>query len=217
MALLRCRPVCFALVACIFCASFSCIRAGETPIPAFGRDTVLVWKIENLNFNASFIARIAAFSPDRFLEWEDGQTQGTVLIPQRDILEARGYDTSGLFVTGMDKKSNNVTTLWLSRRIFRELKEKKTIKLSLDGVPGKFTSLGDDRIAVEVNRSMTELPIIKIADDRGAEWSFLDREDNPLMIRHRVRNYSQTLIGITTDRQNTLRWIKGQKLQNLGK
>jgi hypothetical protein len=178
----------------------------EIKLPVFGRDTVLVWKIQSAAYESSFVARIAAFAPDRFIEWEDGRSQGTLLISRQDILEANGYENSNLFSSGRDKKSSHTTALWLSEKIFLELKERKKTRFYLD--------IGLDRIPVELNRLKVELPAIKFSDDRGVEWSFLDRQDNPLMLRQTARNYSHTLISITTDRSNTLRWIKGRKLSN---
>jgi hypothetical protein len=183
-------------------------------LPPMGRDTVLVWKAQSPDFETNFIARIAIFTPNRFLEWEDGKTQGTVSMTQQDIQEAPGYDSSNLFVSGVDKRSANTTTLWLSRKIFRMLKEKKRAKCILDGVSSKLTYLGDATIQVDVNRSERELPVIMVSDDRGSERWFLNSEDNPLLMRHQIRNYDQKLTSITTDRPNTLRWIKGKKLAN---
>jgi hypothetical protein len=188
-------------------------RPAENDLRAFGRDTVLVWKIQNLEFSSSFVVRLADFSPDRYLEWEDEKSQGTLFMPSRDIENAKGFMTSQLFVAGMDMEGRNTTTLWLSRRVFRELKEKKKAKIAIDGVPGLTTYRGEDHLMVEVNRSQRELPVIRISDDRGGERWFLDLEENPLMLKHQLRNFSQTLISITTDRPNTLRWIKGKKLE----
>jgi hypothetical protein len=61
------------------------------------------------------------------------------------------------------------------------------------------------------------LPVIKVKDDRGSERWFLDSEDNPLMLRHLIRKYDQTLASVTTDQPNTLRWIKGKKLANMSR
>jgi hypothetical protein len=44
------------------------------------------------------------------------------------------------------------------------------------------------------------------------ELWFLDSADNPLQVKLLSRNYVETLTSITTDRSNTLRWIKGKKL-----
>jgi len=35
------------------------------------------------------------------------------------------------------------------------------------------------------------------------------------MLKHTVRQFTQVLASITTDRPNTLRWIKGKKLANI--
>lgn len=188
--------------------------AVENNMPVFGRDTVLVWNSENQGFTADLVVRIAEFAPDRFIEWEDSNTQGTIFMPGRDILSGKGFASTNLFGSGMDTRGKDATTLWLSQRIFLELKDKKKAKCNLDGVGGLLTYQGQGELAVEVNRVSMILPIIKVQDDRGGERWFLDQEANPLMVKHIVRSYTQVLASITTNRHNTLRWIKGRKLNN---
>jgi hypothetical protein len=81
-------------------------------------------------------------------------------------------------------------------------------------VGATFEYLGRDNLTVEVNGTPRELAVIKASDGRGDEFWFLDQVGNPLMVKHAVRNYTQTLSVISTDRHNTLRWIKGKKLTN---
>jgi hypothetical protein len=195
----------------IFSVGFS---SDHSSLPPFGRDTVLVWKVMNADVESSFVIRIASFSPDRFIEWESQNNQGTVFMPASDINDAKGYSNRSLFEAGVDKRSNKYTTLWLSRKIYRELKIRGKAKCRLDGVGATFEYLGRDSLTVEVNKSVENLPVIKAADGRGSEYWFLDNEENPLMLKHLVRSYSQTLSIISTDRPNTLRWIKGRKLTN---
>jgi hypothetical protein len=206
------------IAALIFC-SLSPMAGGsssaENELPAFGRDTVLVWKVSNQQYSENFVVRIAEFTPDRYLEWEDSRTQGTIFMPNRDIVAAKGFVTANLFESGTDTRGKGNTALWVSQRIFRMLKEKKKAKCNLDGVSGSLVYKGDARLEVEVNRSSMVLPVITVTDDRGGERWFLDQEENPLMIRYAVRNFVQVLTSITTDRPNTLRWIKGRKLANL--
>jgi hypothetical protein len=202
----------------IFLLLLACGLGGEsveTSLPTFGRNTVLVWKIMNEEHKSQFVARIAEFAPDRFIEWEDASTQGTVFISSRDLLTAKDYVNSSLFEAGADSRSRRSTTLWLSRLIYRELKDKGKVKCNMDGVAVNMTGKGEGRLNVEVNKSMQELPVIKVGDDRESERWFLDMEENPLMVKLTFRDYSQTLVSITTDRPNTLRWIKGEKLSNL--
>ncbi len=205
----------FLQCAIAFCMLLpTCLRA-ESPLPAFGRDTVLVWNDKNQDYSAEFVVRIAEFLPDRYVEWEDAKTQGTIFMPSRDISSAKGFVGANLFQSGTDTKGKDTTTLWLSQRLFEDLKNKKKLKCNLDGVAATLTYQGEGELEVEVNRVPQRLPVIKVADDRGSERWFLDRPDNPLMLKLIVRSYSQVLTSITTDRPNTLRWIKGKKLNNL--
>jgi hypothetical protein len=77
-----------------------------------------------------------------------------------------------------------------------------------------MTVEGPDSLSVEVNRVPMALPVLKVKDDRGQERWFLDQPDNPLLVRHIFRTFTQTLKSVTTDKPNTLRWIKGRKLQS---
>jgi hypothetical protein len=187
----------------------------DKPLPPFGRDTVLVWTAHHQDNESRFVVRIAEFAPDRFLEWEDAQTQGTVLMSSADLLTAGNFiGGSKLFQSGVDTRSKGETALWLSQKLFHDLKDKGKIKCMVDGIKALITYKGKDRLPVEINKSMRDLPAIKVADDRGSERWFLDSEENPLLLKHMVRQYVQTLTSITTDRPNTLRWIKGSKLKD---
>lgn len=184
----------------------------EASLPPFGRDTVLVYKTEIEQDVKSFVVRIAEFSPDRFIEWENSVTQGTIFMPASAVQDAKGFVNSSLFEAGVDTKGKQVTTLWLSRRIFRLLKEKGKVKVALDSIDTWMTLESDDRVPVEVNRTIVNLPAIKTVDERQSVRWFLDSEENPLLLKHVLRRYTQTLASITTDRPNTLRWIKGRKI-----
>lgn len=182
-------------------------------IPAFGQDTVLVYRIENQGNSSRFVVRIAWFLPDRFFEWENTVTQGTVLLPNRTLLEADSFAGDRIFEGGVDVRSKDATTLWLSRKMYRELKSQKKIKVKLDSISSTLQLTGSGTLPVEINRSEAEIPVIKVRDSRDGERWFLDLEENPLMVKFLFRHYTQTLGSITTDRAHTLRWIKGKKLQ----
>jgi len=205
------RSVLISVSAIVIIAA-ACGAAAEFSLPEFGLGTVLVWKIEGPEYEKSFVARLASFRPDRFFEWENEAGQGTVFMPERAVMEARGYEISSLFAVGKDKTTRNDTALWLSLQVFTELKEKKTARWNLNGVASRLRFIEEGNIPVEVNRNITGLPVIRAADDWNAEWSFLDLPENPLMIRYEVRNYRQTLSSITTGAPDSLRWIKGRKL-----
>src|SRR5437867_4260108 len=188
------------------------VPAQDSRLPQFGRDTVLVWKISNQEDSATFVVRIAQFLPDRYIEWENATTQGTILLPNKAVAGAKNFVNARLFEGGVDTRGKDTTTLWLSQQVFRELKLKNRVKLAIDSVDGWMVVDGSDQLVVEINRSPIAVPVVKVKDDRGQERWFLDMEENPLMVKHVFRAFSQTLKSITTDRPNTLRWIKGKKL-----
>jgi hypothetical protein len=182
----------------------------DPSLPPFGRDTVLVYRSSNEK-EGPFIVRIATFAPDRYLEWEDTTTQGTIFLPAKVVSAARGLDNYQLFQGGVDTRGKDATTLWISQRIFQEMKRSAKIRFMIDGLPTNVTILGNDHLTIEVNRAEKSLPVIKTKDERGAERWFLDNEENPLLVNLLVRNYRQQLASITTDRAHTLRWIKDRK------
>ena len=196
-----------------FLLALSCAYAEQkTQLPTFGLDTVLVWRSENQGLVSDFVVRIAEFLPDRFIEWEDATTQGTILMTNRAVMAGKRFVNASLFKAGGDSIGGDTTTLWLSQQTYRDLKENRHLKLIIDSIEGRITNEGEGEITVEVNGVPTALPVIKVRDDRGSERWFLDQEDNPLLVKHIVRKYTQTLVNISSDRANTLRWIKGKKL-----
>ncbi len=213
MVSLRQSTLWFIAATLISCCAVSGALDLQPNLPPFGRDTVLVWKTENQDDTPhQFVVRLAQFEPGRYLEWEDSTTQGTIFMSEKAVKNARTFMNARLFEGGVDTRGKDATTLWLSQRLFHDLKEKGRVKLSLDSVDGWMTVDGTDQVSVEVNRSAQMIPVLKVKDDRGSERWFLDSEENPLLVKHLVRAFSQTLISVTTDKPNTLRWIKGKKL-----
>jgi len=63
----------------------------------------------------------------------------------------------------MDTQAENETTIWLSRQVYRDLKDGKEAKLKIDRVQGRMTYLGGEELTVEVNSSpMTLIPATDI-------------------------------------------------------
>jgi hypothetical protein len=184
----------------------------ESPIPQFGRDTVLVWQSENQGHTSKFVVRIADFLPGRYIEWENETTQGTIFMSEKAVMSSRVFLGSRLFEPGVDTKGKDATTLWLSQKAFAELQATGRAKLAIDSIDCWVTTEGEESLTVEVNRASRALPVLKTKDERGSERWFLNSVENPLLVKHSVRKYTQTLVSITTDRANTLRWIKGKKL-----
>jgi hypothetical protein len=78
----------------------------------------------------------------------------TVFMSSVDLLNAKNFISGAtLFQSGVDSKRKNATTLWLSQKIFNELKGRGKIKCDLDGIQGVLTYKGTEKIAVEINKT----------------------------------------------------------------
>jgi hypothetical protein len=208
---IRRRACCIAVVFSLFVAArVSSVAAAD--LPPFGKDTVLVWKNANQEDLGNIVVRIAQFLPDRYIEWENAVTQGTVLMSAKAVQEGKLFLNSRLFEAGRDMKGDGATTLWLSTWTYAQLKAKPKVKLSVDSVDAWMYPEGVETLPVEVNRVTTDIPVLKVRDDRGSTRWFIDSAENPLLVKHVIRTFSQTLVSISTDRPNTLRWIKGKKV-----
>jgi|WetSurSiteA1Bulk_404760.scaffolds.fasta_scaffold32113_2 hypothetical protein len=214
MAILK-RFIVLTLVSLVFLQGRSIHSQTMQQFPAFGRDTVLVYKAVNDSSElGTLVVRIAQFAPDRYFEWEDSSGQGTVFLAANTLASSKIFLMRRLFQSGVDTRSKDSTTLWLSEKSYQDLKLKQKIKLAIDALEEWVKLDGSDQITLEVNQTQQILPVIKISNSRGLTFWFLDSAENPLQVKLTVRNYVETLVSITTDRPNTLRWIKGKKLIN---
>jgi hypothetical protein len=207
------RSIVLMLASLAFLSAASMHGQTSSQIPAFGRDTVLVWQaVGHSKDLGTLVVRIAQFTPDRYFEWEDSTGQGTVFLAGKALASSRIFLMRQLFQAGVDTQSKDSTTLWLSEKSFLDLKSKPKTKLAIDALEEWVKLEGSGLISLEVNQTQQTLPIIKVSNSRGLELWFLDSVQNPLQVKLIAQNYIETLTSITTDRSNTLRWIKGKKL-----
>ena len=183
-------------------------------LPDFPLGTVLVWKSENRGYTSEFVIRIARFKPDRYFEWESGNTQGTVLLKQGAVEGARKFTGSRLMQAGADIETNNEITYWLSRALFLELRDKGKTTFMLESIKAELVLTGKSNHTLQVNQQPHTVELLEARDSRGGIWGFLDDEANPILIKRRVNTYQEELASVSTNRPGSLRWIKGKRLKS---
>lgn len=195
-------------------ASSGVFLAGQ--LPEFPLGTVLVWKSENRGHSFDFVIRMAQFRPNRYFEWENQTTQGTVLIRQSALEGARKYTSYRLFQAGADMESSDEVSYWLSRNLYNDLRTARKTSIFLDGIKTDFVLVGSGELVVQVNQEPQSLKVLEAKDSRGGRWWFLDDPENPLVVKRQVSTYQELLFSVSTGRTDSLRWIKGSKLKSLG-
>ena len=172
-----------------------------------GAGAAIVWDTDARGHTSEFIVRIAQFAPDRHFEWESRAQQGTIRIPGSVLQNGRTFTFSRLFDNGVDIERADFLTLWLSDRVYDELKKDKRSQVVIDALKGDLVVLESLDYPVKLDRAAASVPAFRVKDSRGGTWTFLDDRKNPLMLEYRNPYYVQKVRTITTGGVK-LRWIK---------
>ena len=173
-----------------------------------GPNSVLIYKSYSGHVEREWILRVARFGPDVVLEWESYANQGTLHLFRNSVLNGTSFSLFGLFEPGVEKESKKVMTVWVSRKIYRELVATGSTRIKMNRFPRKLELLEEDRFQLSLNRRPHEVPVIRAVDDRGAEWVLLKDPDNPVLLEYTERKYRLALISFLTRSQVALRWLR---------
>ena len=180
--------------------------AGDRALGKLESGATVVWDTSARDHTSEFIIRIASYSPERHFEWESRAQQGTIRIPEKVLKEGKKITFARLFDNGVDIDRADFLTLWLSERIYEELKNSKRSKIMMDSIKDEFSLVDNLRYPLTIDKERTEVPALKVKDSRGATWIFLDDLENPIMLEYKNQYYEQKIRYVTT-RGNILRWI----------
>ena len=92
---------------------------------------------------------------------------------------------------------NNETTVWLSRKIYKNLKNQKPIDVKFDGKEETLTFKGNETFKVKVNDSVKEVNVLYVESNNGHQLWILDNEINPLIIKMQL-DFTIELVNVIT-------------------
>ncbi len=189
----------------IFPASTKAEGAGSLEV---GPNSVLIYKSYSGPVEREWILRVARFGPDVVLEWESYANQGTLHLFRNSVLKGTSFSLFGLFEPGVEKESKKVMTVWVSRKTYGELVATGRTRIKVNRFPRQLELLEEDRFRLRLNRRPYEVPVIRVEDDRGAEWVLLKDPDNPILLEYTERKYRLALTSFQTRSQVALRWLR---------
>jgi riboflavin synthase len=178
-----------------------------TSLPNPGQ-TVLIYQNVTAGRETPMIVRVARFKPDIFMEWESTSHQGTIHLYQEAVRNGKTYIIESLFEAGVDAESPQAVTLWLSEKMFRELREKGQAKINLNNVGTKIRLTGTETYQLQVDKKGVEVPVIRLEDERKNVWIFQDDSTNPLLLEFSTTRYRRYLKSVVTSSWTGLKWIK---------
>ncbi len=186
-------------------ALISPLLGGSLPVPA---KAVLIYYSSVANRETPTILRVARFKPDIFVEWESVSHQGTIHLFQGAVQEGRKFFLESLFDAGVDSESSDAMTIWLSERMYHELKDNGQAKILLNNLPLKMKVVGTGTFSLIVDKQERQIPVMTVEDERKNTWVFYDEADNPLMVEYKTPRYRKYLKSVTTASWPGLKWIK---------
>ena len=178
---------------------------GSLPPPT---ETVLIYHNVVAEKEAPLVLRVARFKPDIFIEWESVSHQGTVHLFSDAVRSSRNYVQDSLFDAGVDVDSPDAMTIWLSERVYSDLRDSGFAKIKLNGLPLKMRVTGKGVFNLEVDKKLIEAPVLLIEDERKNQWVFQDDASNPILLEFKTPRFRRYLKSVLTSSWPGLRWIK---------
>jgi hypothetical protein len=174
----------------------------------FGAKTVLVYDREIGGEQRQFVLRIARFHPDIFVEWESLSHQGTVHMHAKAVTDSQKLTIERLFEAGVDKESKDVMTKWFSQKLYRQLIEKRNVKVQLDKGKVKLRLVEEDTYPLTVDGESIAVPVIRVEDDKNNRWLVYKNPKNPVVVEVSTLFFLEQLKRVSTSTANNLRWIR---------
>jgi len=173
-----------------------------------GSRTILVYETESGGEKRQLVLRIARFKPDIVLEWESLSHQGTIHLHKKAVEKATRFSASSLFDAGVDIDTDREMIKWLSRKTYNELVEKGEIKITLSRIATRFRLREHAARRILIDKVESEIAVIVVEDNRRGVWMFHADPENPLLVSYTTPYYNETLLRVSTDKNNRLRWIR---------
>lgn len=171
-------------------------------------NTVLVYQNLAGGQEAQFVVRLARYHPDVFLEWESKTHQGTLHLYTHAVREGKKFSFAQLFEVGVDVESEDVMSIWLSRRIYTNLMEDGVAKIEFNRLPLRLSVEREGTFRLAVNKQSIQVPMVQIKDDRNGIWTFHKDPDNPILLEYVSPYFRQYLKTVSNSSRNSLRWVR---------
>lgn len=176
----------------------------EVPKPHDGMayDYAVNFKGDKYNFYVSNILLLDYYASFNYVMDNDNQTRGEVLMSEDAY--ANATDLYNYFSGGkvtLDKQ----TSVWLSQKLFKEIKEKGKVVMSTDKSSPKTYKVvkakkdADKYYKVHVNGEYRNIPCIQIVSEDGSQKLWItDNPENPIILKMDI-GFSIELFSVSTD------------------
>lgn len=176
----------------------------EVPKPHDGMayEYAVNFKGDKYNFYDSNILLLDAYTSFNYVMDNDNQTRGEITMSEDAYTNATDLYN---YFSGGDVTLDKQTTVWLSKKLFKEIKENSKVIMSTDKSSPKTYKVvkakkdADKYYKVLVNGKHRNIPCIQIVSEDGSQKLWItDNPENPLILKMNI-GFSIELFSVNTD------------------
>ena len=163
----------------------------EVKVPWLKPGTKMVYGVDFQGKKYDFIVNVKSLPPEIKFDWEMTEPvnkSGSILIKASALDTARGQFN---YFRGGSKTLENATTVWVSKKVYKELKEKGTTKIILDSDSYTLSLKSKEKMKVSIDGTEKEIDVIYGEIENAAVEYALDESGNLI---ERPKNYKYWIL-----------------------
>lgn len=149
--------------------------------------SVLTYQVVDGSKSYNFIVTDLIMENSISFSWQmtaPANSSGKVVINENAIEEAT--QIVNYFSDGSSQKMENETTIWISRGIFRSIKNKNSYEINIDGNTETLTYNSVEKYKFDLDGNKQEVDVLVAETDQGSKFWILDDDKYPLILKMEV-------------------------------
>ena len=175
--------------------SFSCSQKKNYWLKS---GSTLTYHLVNGDNQYDFIVDNLKIDKEVSFKWTMGEpvnNTGSVTMSSKALGESTKI--VNYFSDGATQNMEEETTVWLSRKIYEQIKNKKPIDISIDGTTEILNFKNNEKLKIKADGADEEVNVLYAETESGNKLWILDEPQNPLIIKMQV-GFTIELISVSS-------------------
>ncbi len=171
------------VLTCLAASAFASVPPPAPKFPWLKTGTVMKW---NLVGAYDFVVTVKKLGTEVEFDYKmsnASETAGTVTIKEKGFAEGTAQNN---YFGGGPLVLEEKTTVWVSKKFYQALKEKKDLVINAEGEDATLKFVKDDKWTVTIEGKQVELPVLYGETDKGQKFWILDDPENPVICKMEI-------------------------------
>lgn len=152
--------------------------------PKFGPGTRIAYEVDYRGETYDFIVYIEKRDREgiriRYSMTDDARTHGMIMLTSDALKESRAQNN---YFNGSDLYLNASTTVWVSEKVYSELKDQKYSRIDPGEGEEKFNLTGEAKMDLPFGDKLKKVKVLIAESESGKSYWILDDKKNPLILK----------------------------------